>query len=80
MEVLASWATATSSASCCQRRSRPSRASVVVVSAGDCHSLARTADGALFAWGQGERGCLGHGEDLSKQLLPKKVAAWAPGQ
>ena len=51
---------------------------VVAVSSGDRHSIARTADGALFAWGQGESGCLGHGEDLSNQLLPKKVEAWAP--
>ena len=53
---------------------------VVAVSAGGDHSLALTADGAVFTWGQGETGCLGHGEDLSNQLLPKKVEAWAPGQ
>ena len=53
---------------------------VVAVLAGGHHSLARTADGAVFTWGQGERGCLGHGEDLSNQLLPKKVETWAPGQ
>ena len=53
---------------------------VVAVSAGAHHSLALTADGAVFTWGKGERGCLGHGEDVSDQLLPKKVAAWAPGQ
>jgi len=53
---------------------------VVAVSAGGEHSLARTADGAVLTWGQGESGCLGHGEDLSDQLLPKKVEAWAPGQ
>ena len=52
---------------------------VVAVSAGSDHSLALTADGASFAWGKGESGCLGHGEDLSNQLLPKKVEAWAPG-
>ena len=52
----------------------------VAVSAGWQYSLARTADGAAFAWGQGDDGCLGHGEDLSNQLLPKKVEAWAPGQ
>ena len=52
---------------------------VVAVSAGTSHSLARTADGAVFTWGKGEDGCLGHGEDLSNQLLPKKVEAWAPG-
>ena len=53
---------------------------VVAVSAGVYHSIARTADGAVFTWGEGEDGCLGHGEDVSDQLLPKKVAAWAPGQ
>ena len=52
---------------------------VVAVSAGYRHSLALTA-GAVFTWGKGERGCLGHGEDLSKQLLPKKIEVWAPGQ
>ena len=53
---------------------------VVAVSAGGSHSLAITADAAVFTWGKGEYGCLGHGEDLSNQLLPKKVEAWAPGQ
>jgi len=52
---------------------------VIAVSAGGCHSLATTADGAFFSWGEGGGGRLGHGEDLSNQLLPK-VEAWAPGQ
>ena len=47
------------------------------VSAGTWHSLARTTDGAVFAWGKGDTGCLGHGEDLSNQLLPKKIEVWA---
>ena len=51
---------------------------VAVVSAGSSHSLAITADGAAFTWGKGEDGCLGHGEDLSNQLLPKKIEAWPP--
>ena len=51
---------------------------VIAASAGQHHSLALTADGAVFSWGQGEAGCLGHGEDLSNQLLPKKVEAWEP--
>ena len=50
---------------------------VVAVSAGSDHSLARVADGAVFTWGEGVDGCLGHGEDLSNQLLPKKVEVWA---
>ena len=53
---------------------------VVAASAGDMHSLAITADGAVFTWGKGEHACLGHGEDLSNQLLPKKIDVWAPGQ
>ena len=51
---------------------------VAVVSAGSSHSLAITADGAVLTWGHGVTGCLGHGEDLSNQLLPKKIEAWAP--
>ena len=51
---------------------------VVAVSAGLTHSLAITADGAVFTWGKGDSGCLGHGEDLSNQVLPKKVEAWPP--
>ena len=49
---------------------------VVAVSAGGDLSFALTADGAVFAWGRGDLGCLGHGEDLSDQLLPKKIEAW----
>ena len=52
---------------------------VVAVSTGSTQSIAITGDGAVFAWGRGETGCLGHGEDLSNQLLPKKIE-WAPGQ
>ena len=52
---------------------------VVAVSGGTVDSLALTA-GAVFTWGKGERGCLGHGEDLSNQVLPKKIEAWAPGR
>ena len=52
---------------------------VLAVSAGLAHSLAITADNAVFTWGKGEGGCLGHGEDLSNQLLPKKIETWAPG-
>ena len=50
---------------------------VIAVLAGAYHSLALTAVGAFFTWGKGEDGCLGHGEDLSNQLLPKKVEMWA---
>ena len=52
---------------------------VAVVSAGTRHSIALTADGAVFAWGEGEHSCLGHGEDVANQLLPKKIEAWPPG-
>ena len=52
---------------------------VVAVSAGSFHSLTLTADGAVWSWGDASHGRLGHGEDLSNQLLPKKIEAWAPG-
>ena len=51
---------------------------VVAVSAVSRHSLAITADGAVFTWGKDNHACLGHGEDLSNQLLPKKIETWAP--
>ena len=50
---------------------------VVAVSAGEDHSLAITADGAVWSWGDGGLGRLGHGEDLSNQLLPKKIEVWS---
>ena len=53
---------------------------VVAVSAGSHHSLARAADSAVLTWGEGVDGCLGHGDDLSNRLLPKKIEALAPGQ
>ena len=53
---------------------------VVAVPAGSYHSIAITADGAVFTWGQGGHGRLGHGEDLSNQLLPKKIEGWAERQ
>ena len=51
---------------------------VVAVSAGSDHSLATTADGAVWSWGNKGRGRLGHGEDMSNQLLPKKIEVWVP--
>ena len=44
---------------------------VVAASVGGSHSLATTADGALWSWGGGAFGMLGHG-DQQRQLLPKK--------
>ena len=51
---------------------------VVAISAGAPsagHNLALTADGATLSWGRGRSGCLGHGEDLSDQPLPKQIVA-----
>ena len=50
----------------------------IAVSAGSSHSLAVTADGAVWSWGYGSQGQLGHG-DLQNQLMPKKIEVWAPG-
>ena len=41
------------------------------------HSIAVTADGAVWSLGKGTGAYLGHGEDQSDQLLPKKVEALA---
>jgi len=48
---------------------------VVAVSAGDMHSLAITADGAVWSWGRGTFGQLGHGDE--KDQPPKKIEALA---
>lgn len=45
-----------------------------MVVAGASHSFALTADGALYSWGAGQCGRLGHGDE-SKQLLPTRVDA-----
>ncbi|KAK4533821.1 hypothetical protein CCYA_CCYA19G4703 [Cyanidiococcus yangmingshanensis] len=45
---------------------------IVVIAAGDSHSLALSADGTLFAWGAGESGQLGDGE-VSDKLRPAVV-------
>ena len=49
---------------------------VVAVAAGEAHNLALAADGAVWSWGWGSRGQLGHGDEQI-QLLPKKVEAFA---
>lgn len=47
---------------------------VVAISAGNSHSLAVTAGGAVFSWGWGQAGKLGHGSHRS-QLRPQRVTA-----
>jgi len=49
---------------------------VVAVSAGAYHSIALTANGAVWSWGEGWDGRLGHG-DNQQELLPKKIDAFA---
>jgi alpha-tubulin suppressor-like RCC1 family protein len=49
---------------------------VVAVAAGDDHALAATADGALYSWGYGVDGRLGH-EETEGRLLPERVEALA---
>ena len=46
------------------------------VACGSCHSLAVDADGAIFSFGHGVMGQLGHG-DRHEQLAPKRIAALA---
>ena len=49
--------------------------SVIAVSAGTFHSLAITANGAVWSWGHGGQLALGHG-GVHQQLLPKKIEAF----
>ena len=51
----------------------------VSVRVGFGHSLALTAGGAVWSWGDGDFGKLGHGDEQN-QLLPTKIEVWAPGQ
>ena len=48
---------------------------IIAVSAGKGHSLALSADGSVWSWGDGSWGILGHG-DNHDQLLPKRVEAF----
>lgn len=45
---------------------------VAQVVAGASHSFALTTEGALYSWGAGQCGRLGHGNE-EKQLVPKRV-------
>ena len=49
---------------------------IIAVSAGKEHSLALSADGSAWSWGDGSWGILGHG-DNDDQLLPKRVEAFS---
>jgi len=49
-------------------------ARVVAAAAGSRHSTALTENGALWTWGRGNEGRLGHG-DLENRLVPTRVAA-----
>ena len=48
----------------------------VTVSTGATHSLALTGVGAVWSWGFGGSGHLGHG-DQQEQLLPTNIEAFA---
>lgn len=53
-----------------------SKEHVVSAAGGYHHSLAVTASGALYTFGQGAEGRLGHGDEKN-QLLPQRVEALA---
>ena len=42
--------------------------------AGNAHAMVRTTDGAVFTFGSGSQGQLGHG-DFQERLLPTRVMA-----
>ena len=48
---------------------------VCSIAAGMLHSLAVTDSGAIYSWGLGNNGRLGHGdEEGQRQRLPRRVA------
>jgi alpha-tubulin suppressor-like RCC1 family protein len=51
--------------------------SVSMIAAGRAHSLAISEDGALYSWGWGKCGQLGHGDRVSVHV-PRRVEAIAP--
>lgn len=62
-----------------QPRSHPIRVeglsdlSLVDIAAGGWHSTALTIQGEVYAWGRGEHGRLGFGDDKSSRMVPLKV-------
>ncbi|KAK1313258.1 hypothetical protein QJS10_CPA06g02201 [Acorus calamus] len=43
------------------------------IAAGGWHSTALTDDGEVYAWGRGEHGRLGFGDDKSSKMVPQRV-------
>ncbi|GJN03583.1 hypothetical protein PR202_ga21045 [Eleusine coracana subsp. coracana] len=66
-----------------QPRSQPirieglSELKLIDIAAGGWHSTALTEDGEVYAWGRGEHGRLGFGDDKSSHMVPLKVEALA---
>nr|CAD1826702.1 unnamed protein product [Ananas comosus var. bracteatus] len=62
-----------------QPRSQPipvqglSGLTLVDIAAGGWHSTALTDEGEVYAWGRGEHGRLGFGDDKSSKMVPQKV-------
>ncbi|KAK1264296.1 hypothetical protein QJS04_geneDACA011896 [Acorus gramineus] len=46
---------------------------LVDIAAGGWHSTALTDDGEVYAWGRGEHGRLGFGDDKSSKMVPQRV-------
>lgn len=46
---------------------------LVDIAAGGWHSTALTSDAEVYAWGRGEHGRLGFGDDKSSKMVPQKV-------
>lgn len=46
---------------------------VMDIAAGGWHSMVLTPNGEVYAWGRGEHGRLGFGDDKSSKMVPQKV-------
>ncbi|KAH7283143.1 hypothetical protein KP509_35G063600 [Ceratopteris richardii] len=46
---------------------------MVDIAAGGWHSMSLTTNGEVYAWGRGEHGRLGFGDDKSSKMVPQKI-------
>jgi alpha-tubulin suppressor-like RCC1 family protein len=52
---------------------------IATIAAGEDHALAATNDGAVYAWGAGDMGQLGHGSTPTSQSTPVRVLSGTQG-
>lgn len=51
----------------------PDHVAIKMVACGNAHTLALTMDGDVYAWGSGESGCLGLGQEVKRCDTPQLI-------